>query len=41
VSARAAFVIDKQGVVKYAEQLADPRQLPDFEKVKSTLSGLK
>ena len=40
VSARAAFVVDKNGVVKYAEALQDPRQLPDFEKVKSTLSGL-
>jgi len=40
VSARAAFVIDKDGVVKYAEAMQDPRQLPDFEKVKSTLSSL-
>ena len=40
VSTRAAFVVDKNGVVKYAEALQDPRQLPDFEKVKSTLSSL-
>jgi glutaredoxin-dependent peroxiredoxin len=39
VSARAAFVIGKDGVVKHAEVLADPRQLPDFDKVKSALSA--
>ena len=29
-SARAAFVIGKDGVVKYAEQTATPKDLPDF-----------
>lgn len=38
VSTRAAFVIDKDGVVKHAEVLQDVRQLPDFEKVKAALS---
>ncbi len=41
VSARAAFVIDKQGVVQYAEQTATPKDLPDFKAVKDTLARLK
>ena len=40
-SARAAFVIDKQGVVQYAEQTPTPKDLPNFEKVKETLGKLK
>src|SRR5580658_7554027 len=36
-SARAAFVIDKQGVVQYAEQTPSPKELPNFEAVKQTL----
>ena len=40
-SARAAFVIDKQGVVQYAEQTATPKDLPNFAAVKATLSKLK
>jgi len=38
-SARAAFVIGQDGVVKYAEQTATPKDLPDFEKVKAALAG--
>ena len=30
-SARAAFVIDKKGVIQYAEQTATPKDLPNFE----------
>jgi peroxiredoxin len=41
VSKRSAFVIDIQGIVRYAEANDDPKQLPNFEKIKSTLSGLK
>lgn len=37
-SARAAFVIGKDGVVKYAEQTATPKDLPDFEAVKAALA---
>lgn len=37
-SARAAFVIGKDGVVKYAEQTPTPKDLPDFEKVKAALA---
>jgi peroxiredoxin len=40
-SARAAFVIDKQGVVQYSEQTPTPKDLPDFGKIKETLAGLK
>ena len=40
-SARAAFVIDKQGVVQYSEQTPTPKDLPNFEAVKATLAKLK
>jgi len=40
-SARAAFVIDKNGVVQYAEQTPTPKDLPDFAKIKETLAKLK
>lgn len=40
-SARAAFVIDKNGVVQYAEQTPTPKDLPNFEKIKAVLAGLK
>ena len=40
-SARAAFVIDKSGVVRYAEQTATPKDLPNFEAIKATLATLK
>ena len=41
VSARAAFVIDKNGIVQYSEQTPSPKELPDFNKVKETLAKLK
>ena len=41
VSARAAFVIDKSGVVQYSEQTPTPKELPNFTKVKETLAKLK
>ena len=40
-SARAAFVIDKAGVVQYSEQTATPKDLPNFGAVKATLAKLK
>ena len=40
-SARAAFVIDKSGVVQYSEQTPTPKELPDFAKVKEALAKLK
>jgi glutaredoxin-dependent peroxiredoxin len=41
VSARAAFVIDKNGVVQYSEQTPTPKDLPNFSAVRDTLSKLK
>src|SRR5258707_4968482 len=40
-AARAAFVIDKSGVVQYSEQTPTPKDLPSFEKVKEALAKLK
>ncbi|MGA2863763.1 MAG: redoxin domain-containing protein [Verrucomicrobiota bacterium] len=40
-AARAAFVIDKNGVVQYSEQTPTPKDLPNFAKVKETLERLK
>ncbi|MFW2476225.1 MAG: redoxin domain-containing protein [Sediminibacterium sp.] len=40
VSKRAAFVIDKEGVVKYAEVCPTPGDLPNFEAIQQTLSSL-
>jgi peroxiredoxin len=40
-SARAAFVIDKNGVVQYSEQTASVKDLPNLDAVKSTLANLK
>jgi len=37
-SARAAFVIGTDGVVKYAEQTATPKDLPDFAAIKAALA---
>ncbi|MGO8837073.1 MAG: redoxin domain-containing protein [Limisphaerales bacterium] len=40
-AARAAFVIDKHGVVQYSEQTPTPKDLPNFEAVKAALARLK
>ena len=40
-SARAAFVIDKSGVVQYSEQTPSPKELPSFDKVKAVLTQLQ
>ena len=40
-SARAAFVIDKHGVVQYSEQTATPKDLPNFAAVKAALAKLQ
>lgn len=37
-SARAAFVIGKDGVVKYAEKTASPKDLPNFAAVQAALA---
>ncbi|HLX70989.1 MAG TPA: redoxin domain-containing protein [Verrucomicrobiae bacterium] len=41
VSARAAFVIDKNGVVQYSEQTPTPKDLPNFDAIKGALGKLK
>jgi peroxiredoxin len=41
VSARAAFVIDKDGVIQYSEQTPTPKDLPNFEAIKETLAKLQ
>ena len=38
VSKRAAFVINKEGKVVYAESSDDPKQLPNFEAIKAALA---
>lgn len=40
VSKRSAFVIDKEGTVRYAEVLESAGDLPNFDAVKETLSSL-
>jgi peroxiredoxin len=40
VSKRSAFVIDKEGVIRYAEVLDSAGNLPNFEAIKSVLSSL-
>ena len=40
VPKRSSFIIDKNGVIQYAESNDDARQLPDFEKIKAKLSEL-
>jgi peroxiredoxin len=40
-AARAAFVIDKAGVVQYSEQTPTPKDLPNFDAIKAVLAKLK
>ncbi len=40
VSKRSAFVIDKAGVVQYAEVLENPGDLPNFEQINAKLAEL-
>ncbi len=39
-AARAAFVIDRTGVVRYSEQTPTPLELPSFDAIKATLTQL-
>ena len=41
VSARAAFVIDRQGTIQYSEQTPTPKDLPNFNAIRETLGKLK
>lgn len=40
VPKRSAFVIDGEGIVRYAESSDNPGQLPDFDAIKEALKGL-
>jgi len=40
VSKRSAFVIDKGGVIRYAEVLEDATKIPDFDAIKKVLESL-
>ena len=41
VAKRAAFIIDKDGIIQYAESNDDAKQLPNFDKIKAKLAELK
>lgn len=41
VSARAAFVIDKKGLIQYAEVTPTVKDLPNFNAIQATLEKLK
>ena len=40
VSKRSAFVIDKSGIVRYAEVLDNASEVPNFETIQKVLNGL-
>jgi len=40
VSKRASFVIDRQGIVQYAQVLANAGDLPDFAAIQASLDTI-
>jgi peroxiredoxin len=40
VSKRSAFIIDKNGIIRYKEILDDAGSLPNFDKLKEVLKSL-
>lgn len=40
VSKRSAFIVDKEGVIRYAEVLESAGDLPNFEAINTTLASL-
>ena len=40
-AARAAFIIDKRGVIQYSEQTPSPKELPNFDAIKAKLAELR
>ena len=40
VAKRSAFVVDKEGIIRYAQSADNPKELPDFEAIKAALSKL-
>src|SRR6267143_603591 len=41
VPKRSAFIVDKNGMIQYAESNDDAKQLPNFDKIKAKLTELK
>lgn len=41
VPKRSAFIVDRNGVIQYAESNDDAKQLPNFDKIKARLAELK
>ena len=41
VPKRAAFIVDREGVIQYAESNDDARELPNFDKIKAKLAEMK
>lgn len=41
VPKRSAFIVDKNGVIQYAESNDDPGKLPNFDNIKAKLAELK
>lgn len=41
VSKRSAFIVDKNGIIKYAEVMESAGDLPNFEAINQTLEQLK
>ncbi len=40
VAKRSAFVIDKEGIIRYAEVLENPGEMPNLQAVKDTVASL-
>lgn len=40
VAKRSAFVVDKEGIIRYAEVLENAGELPNFNEIKKTLQNL-
>jgi peroxiredoxin len=40
VPKRSAFIVDKDGVIQYAESSDDPKELPNFDAIKAKLAEL-
>ncbi len=40
ISKRAAFVVDGEGIIRYAEVLDNAGKMPDFEAIQATLANL-
>jgi peroxiredoxin len=41
VPKRSAFIVDRSGVIQYAESNDDAKALPDFDKIKAKLAEMK